>query len=90
MNQGISFVYITGPRDLHINRLKLIKRSMYGRAQFDLLRLRVLHHLAKREVAQDAKTGADRQRWRNRTQQLRAEENTFTSQPTTVRISEVA
>lgn len=27
-----------------VNRLKLIKRSMYGRASFDLLRLRVLHH----------------------------------------------
>ncbi len=66
------------------------KRSMYGRAKFDLLRLRVLHHPAKREVAQDAKTGVDHQRRRNRTQQLRAEENTFTSQPTTVRISEVA
>jgi transposase len=26
----------------HVNRLKLIKRSMYGRANFDLLRLRVL------------------------------------------------
>jgi len=26
----------------HLNRLKLIKRSMYGRAHFDLLRLRVL------------------------------------------------
>ena len=26
-----------------INRLKLIKRSAYGRAKFDLLRLRVLH-----------------------------------------------
>ena len=25
------------------NRLKLIKRQMFGRAQFDLLRLRVLH-----------------------------------------------
>lgn len=27
----------------HITRLKLIKREMYGRAKFDLLRLRVLH-----------------------------------------------
>jgi transposase len=26
-----------------IHRLKLIKRQMYGRASFDLLRLRVLH-----------------------------------------------
>lgn len=27
----------------HINRLKCLKRQMYGRAEFDLLRLRVLH-----------------------------------------------
>jgi transposase len=26
-----------------VNRLKLIKRQMYGRANFDLLRQRVLH-----------------------------------------------
>ena len=26
-----------------VNRLKLIKRQMYGRAKFDLLRARVLH-----------------------------------------------
>ena len=32
-----------GPVEGHINRLKLIKRSMYGRAGFDLLRQRVLH-----------------------------------------------
>ncbi len=28
----------------HINRLKFVKRSMYGRANFDLLRLRILPH----------------------------------------------
>jgi hypothetical protein len=27
-----------------MNRLKLLKRQGYGRAAFDLLRLRVLHH----------------------------------------------
>jgi len=27
----------------HIHRLKLLKRQMYGRAGFDLLRLRVLN-----------------------------------------------
>jgi len=31
-----------GPVEGHIHRLKLIKRSMYGRAGFDLLRLRVV------------------------------------------------
>ena len=32
-----------GPVEGNIHRLKLIKRSMYGRAKFDLLRLRVVH-----------------------------------------------
>jgi transposase len=34
--------YSTGPVEGAINRLKLMKRSGYGRAGFDLLRLRVL------------------------------------------------
>jgi transposase len=33
----------TGPVEGHINRLKLVKRQMFGRANFDLLKQRVLH-----------------------------------------------
>lgn len=32
-----------GPVEGHVNRLKMIKRQMYGRAGFRLLRARVLH-----------------------------------------------
>jgi transposase len=32
-----------GQTEGQVNRLKLLKRQMYGRAKFDLLRLRVLH-----------------------------------------------
>jgi transposase len=39
---ALTLPYSNGPTEGHINRLKLIKRSMYGRAKFDLLRLRVL------------------------------------------------
>ena len=39
---GLTLSYSNGLVEGHINRLKLIKRSMYGRANFDLLRLRVL------------------------------------------------
>ncbi len=39
---GLTREESNGPTEGHITRLKLIKRSMYGRAQFDLLRLRVL------------------------------------------------
>jgi transposase len=35
-------LWSNGPVEGKIHRLKLIKRSMYGRAKFDLLRLRVV------------------------------------------------
>jgi transposase len=38
----LSSPFSNGPVEGHVNRLKFIKRSMYGRAKFDLLRLRVL------------------------------------------------
>ena len=40
---GLTLAYSNGPVEAQVNRLKLIKRQMYGRAQLDLLRLRVLH-----------------------------------------------
>lgn len=39
---ALSLPYSNGQVEGQINRLKLIKRQMYGRANFDLLRLRVL------------------------------------------------
>jgi transposase len=41
---GLLLKWNNGIVEGHINRLKFLKRSMYGRANFDLLRLRVLHH----------------------------------------------
>jgi transposase len=41
---GLTLEWNNGVVEGNVNRLKLIKRSMYGRANFDLLRLRVLHH----------------------------------------------
>lgn len=40
----LTLPWSTGPLEGHVNRLKLIKRSMYGRAKLPLLRQRVLHH----------------------------------------------
>ncbi len=40
---ALSTPWSNGPVEGHIHRLKLIKRQMYGRANFDLLRARVLH-----------------------------------------------
>lgn len=39
---ALSSPWSTGPVEGHVNRLNFIKRSMYGRPKFDLLRLRVL------------------------------------------------
>jgi transposase len=35
--------YSNGPTEGHVNRLKLIKRTLYNRGSFDLLRRRVLY-----------------------------------------------
>jgi transposase len=40
---ALSSEYSNGQTEGQVNRLKLIKRQAYGRAHFDLLRLRVLH-----------------------------------------------
>jgi transposase len=40
---ALSLPWSNGPAEGQINRLKLLKRQMYGRAKFDLLRSRVLH-----------------------------------------------
>jgi transposase len=44
---GLTLPWSSGPLEGHVNRLKLIKRSMYGRAKLPLLRARVLHMAEK-------------------------------------------
>lgn len=39
---GLSEDWSNAQLEGHVNRLKLLKRSVYGLANFDLLRLRVL------------------------------------------------
>jgi transposase len=40
---GLSLVWSNGQTEGQVNKLKLLKRQIYGRANFDLLRRRVLH-----------------------------------------------
>ena len=40
---ALEFPWTTSPAEGQINRLKMLKRTMYGRAGFALLRARVLH-----------------------------------------------
>lgn len=50
---GLTLPWSNGPLEGHVNRLKLIKRSMYGRAEFDLLKRRVLHQSKKNQERKD-------------------------------------
>ena len=43
MKATLTLPYSNGPVEGHVNRHKYIKRSMYGRGSFDLLRQRVLN-----------------------------------------------
>ena len=40
---ALSQPWSNGPVEGQVNRLKMLKRQMYGRAKFNLLRSRVLH-----------------------------------------------
>jgi len=40
---GLTLEWSNGQTEGQVNRLKTVKRQMYGRASFDLLRQRVLH-----------------------------------------------
>jgi hypothetical protein len=43
VKSGLALPWSNGPTEGHIHKLKLLKRQMYGRASFVLLRHRVLH-----------------------------------------------
>ena len=43
VRNALTYEWSNGQLEGQVNRLKLIKRAMYGRAKFDLLRARVLH-----------------------------------------------
>jgi transposase len=42
VTNGLTLSYSSGPVEGNVNRIKMLKRQMYGRASFDLLRKRVL------------------------------------------------
>jgi transposase len=52
---GLSLPWSNGPLEGNVNRLKLMKRSMYGRAEFDLLKFRVLHRSKKNQDRKNKK-----------------------------------
>jgi transposase len=40
---GLTLPHNSGAVEGNVNRIKMIKRQMYGQAKFDLLRKRILH-----------------------------------------------
>ncbi len=58
---GLTLHWSNGPVEGQVNRLKLIKRSMYGQADLDLLKLRVLHHSPKSLERKDKKKKAQQE-----------------------------
>ena len=82
---GLTLPWSNGPLEGHINRLKLIKRSMYGRAKLPLLRQRVLHH------PKDGKEGkAKRGHVHRHVKKSSALTPTLSSKPLAVPLGEVA
>jgi transposase len=55
---GLTLVYSNGQTEAQVQRLKLLKRGMYGQAGFDLLRKRVLHRELKIPGMRRSKTTA--------------------------------
>ena len=43
VHAAFSFEWSNGVTEGHVNRLKFLKRQMFGRAHLDLLRVKVLH-----------------------------------------------
>src|SRR5207245_7031940 len=82
---GLTLPWSNGPLEGHVNRLKLIKRSMYGRAKLPLLRQRVLHH------PKNGKEGkAKRSHVQRHVKKSSALAHTLSSKPFAVPLGEVA
>ena len=82
---GLSLPWSNGPLEGNVNRLKLLKRSIYGRAEIDLLKLRVLHHSKK---SQERKKKQEQQVVHLK--KPKSMKNGVISQHTTTAISKVA
>jgi hypothetical protein len=84
---GLTLPWSNAPLEGQVNRLKLIKRSRYGRAKFDLLKIRVLHH-SKKSLERKNKAKKAQQEPHLKTSRVRTKHINF--QNTTWRISEGA
>lgn len=86
---GLTLPWSNGPLEGNVTRLKLIKRSMYGRAELDLLKLRVLHH-SKKSQERKSKKKAKQGQQVVPLKKTKLMKNSATSQHITSLISKVA
>ncbi len=86
---GLTLPWSTGPLEGQVNRLKLIKRSMYGRAEVDLLKFRVLYQ-SKRSQDRKNKRKTSQAQQMDHLKKTRMIKNNTNSQHTTIGISTVA
>ena len=86
---GLTLPWSNGSLEGNVNRLKLIKRSMYGRAEFDLLKLRVLYQSQKSRDRKNKKKNHQGQQV-GRLQKPKIMKSGRNSQHTTTGISKVA
>ena len=84
---GLTLHWSNGPVEGQVNRLKLIKRSMYGQADLNLLKLRVLHHDKKSLERKNNKKQAQQE---EHLKIPRRREKSTNFQCTTIDISKVA
>jgi transposase len=84
---GLTLPWSTGPVEGQVNRLKLIKRSMYGQADLDLLKRRVLHHDKKSLERKNKKKQAQQE---DHLELSRVRKKNTNSKHTTSLISKVA
>jgi transposase len=87
---GLTLPWSNGPLEGNVNRLKLIKRSMYGRAEFDLLKLRVLYQSKKSRDRKKKKKKNNQGQQVRRLQKPKIMKGGRNSQHTTTGISKVA
>ena len=86
---GLTLPWSNGPLEGNVNRLKLIKKSMYGRAEFDLLKVRVLYQ-SKKTLERKKKDKNRQAQPVDRLKKPREMKNDTNSQHTTIGISKVA
>ena len=84
---GLTLAWSNGPVEGQVNRLKLMKRSMYGQADLDLLKRRVLHH-DKKSLERKNKKKQAQQEEHLKIPRMREKSTNF--QCTTIAISKVA